>query len=110
MRLKEKGLRVNIGKTKVMNCKVGVGQVENSGKFPCEICRKGVGENSICCSSCKKWIHKRCSGVMGSIQKMVSFTCRNCTEDGARVADGVKQFVLENNDKIEVAEEFCCLG
>src|SRR6267154_2085323 len=37
-RLKEKGLRVNIGKAKVMNCKVGVGQVENSGKFPCKIC------------------------------------------------------------------------
>src|SRR6267154_1986427 len=33
--LKEKGFRVNIGKTKVMNCKVGVGQVENSGRFPC---------------------------------------------------------------------------
>ena len=30
MRLKEKGLMVSIGKTKVMNCKVGVGQVENS--------------------------------------------------------------------------------
>ena len=61
-RLKEKGLRVNIGKTKVMNCKVGVGQVENSGKFPCEICRKGVGVNSIYCGYCKKWIHKRCYG------------------------------------------------
>src|SRR6267154_2254273 len=34
-RLKEKGLRVNIDKTKIMNCKVGVGQVENSGKYPC---------------------------------------------------------------------------
>src|SRR5437867_7841273 len=34
MRLKEKGLRVNIGKTKVMNCNVGVGQVENSGQIP----------------------------------------------------------------------------
>src|SRR6184192_893771 len=42
-RLKEKGLRVNIGKTKVMNCRVGVGQVENSDKYPCGICRKGVG-------------------------------------------------------------------
>src|SRR6266516_7469841 len=42
-RLKEKGLRVNIGKTKVMNCKEGVGQVENSGKFSCGICGKGVG-------------------------------------------------------------------
>src|SRR6184192_1812943 len=53
MRLKEKGLRVNIGKTKVMNCKVGVGQVENSGKYPCGICRQGVAGNSICCSSSK---------------------------------------------------------
>src|SRR3989442_2946152 len=57
MRLKEKGLRVNIGKTKVMNCKVGVGQVENSGKYPCGICRKGVGVNSIYCSSCIQSIH-----------------------------------------------------
>src|SRR3954464_12011288 len=89
-RLKEKGLRVNIGKTKVMNCKVGVGQVENSGKYPCGICRKGVGENSICCSSCKKWIHKRCSGVVGSLQKMVNFACRNCTTGGAKVVNEVK--------------------
>src|SRR5437867_5807220 len=102
MRLKEKGLRVNIGNTKVMNCKVGVGQVENSGQFPCEICRKGVGVNSICCSSCKKWIHKRCSGVVGSLQKMVNFTCRNCTAGGAKVIDEVKQFVLGSNDKMEV--------
>ena len=109
-RLKEKGLRVNIGKTKVMNCKVCVGQVENSGKFPCGICRKGMGVNSICCSSCKKWIHKGCSGVVGSLQKMVSFTCRNCTEGGAKVTDEVKQFVLGNNDKIEVVEKFCYLG
>src|SRR5206468_11232914 len=92
MRLKEKGLRVNTGKTKVMNCKVGEGQVENSGKFPCDICRKGVGVNSICCSSCKKWIHKRCSSVAGSLQKMVNFTCRNYTEGGAKVADEIKQF------------------
>src|SRR3989442_13785280 len=49
MRLKEKGLRVNIGKTKVMNCKVGIGQVENSGELSCGICRKGGSVNCICC-------------------------------------------------------------
>src|SRR5437867_4295694 len=41
---------------------------------------------------------------------MVSFTCRNCTEGGVKVADEVKQFALENNDKIEVVEKFCYLG
>src|SRR2546425_64811 len=77
-RLKEKGLRVNMGKTKVMNCKMGIEQVENSGKFPCEICRKWVGVHSICCTFCKKWIYKRCSGVVGSLVKLVGFKCRNC--------------------------------
>src|SRR6184192_3456594 len=69
VRLKEKGLRVNLGKTKVMNCKVGVGQVENSGKYPCGVCREGEGDNSICCTSCKKLIQKRCSRVVGSLAK-----------------------------------------
>src|SRR6266516_4816423 len=109
-RLKEKGLRVNIGKTKVMNCKVGVGQVENSGKFPFEICRKGVGVNSICCIFCKKWIHKRCSGVGGSLGKMEDFTCRNCIGGGVKLVEEAKQFVLGTSDKIEVVENFCYLG
>src|SRR6184192_3512172 len=66
-RLKEKGFWVNIGKTKVMNCKVGVGRVENSGGCPCGVCREGVGRNSVCCTSCKRWIHKRCGGVVGRL-------------------------------------------
>ena len=34
-----KGLRVNIGKTKVKRCQVRIGQAEDSGKFPCGVCR-----------------------------------------------------------------------
>src|SRR2546425_1028106 len=93
-RLKEKGLRVNIGKTKVMNCKVGVGQVENSGKYPCGVCREGVGDNAIRCTSCKKWIHKRCSRVVGRLAKVAKvgdFKCRNCSGDGVKVVDEVRQ-------------------
>ena len=37
------GLRVNLGKTKVMKCCEGAGLRENSGKFPCGVCGKGVG-------------------------------------------------------------------
>ena len=48
--------------------------------------------------------------MVGSLQKMVSFTCRNCTEGDAKVADEVKQFMLGNNDRIEVMETFCYLG
>src|SRR3989442_1198037 len=76
-RLKDTGLRVNIGKTKVMKGKVGVGQVENSGKYLCGICRKRVGRNSArLCTSCKKWIHMRCGGQVsegGGLQVQVLF-------------------------------------
>ena len=40
--MEQMGLKVNMGKTKVMNCKVRQGQAESSGKFACGICRKGV--------------------------------------------------------------------
>jgi len=41
--LEERGLRVNMGKTKVLKCRARVGQKEDSGKWPCGVCRKGVG-------------------------------------------------------------------
>ena len=42
-----KGISVNMDKTKVMCCNVESGQMENSGKWPCGVCQKGVGANSI---------------------------------------------------------------
>ena len=52
-------------------------KVEEKGKWPCGVCKKGVGNNSILCHGCKKWIHKRCSGVKGSLRNASqSFICR----------------------------------
>ena len=40
---------------------------------------RGVGSNSIQCTSCKKWVHRKCSGNKGSMYKvMKSFICRGC--------------------------------
>ena len=50
--LEKRGLRVNMGKKKVMKCELRSGQVEDSGKYPCGVCRKGVGRNSILCVAC----------------------------------------------------------
>ena len=47
-----KGLRVNISKTKVMRCQVRIGQAEDSGKYPCGVCKQSVGDNSIKCVAC----------------------------------------------------------
>ena len=46
--MEEKGLRVNVGKTKIMWCRVSEGQAKDSGEHPCGVCRNGVGDNSIC--------------------------------------------------------------
>src|SRR5664279_3985415 len=67
-----KGHRVNLGETKVMKCCEGAGLRGRSGKFPCGVCGKGVGTNSIQCTSYMSWIHKKCSGVEGRLP--VSYT------------------------------------
>ena len=54
-----KGLRVNIGKTKIIESGTNEGPVFASGKYLCGVCNKGVGRNSIYCSFCKHWVHKR---------------------------------------------------
>ena len=42
--MEKKGPRVNAGKTKIMWCKVSMGQAEDSGEHPCGVCRKGVSD------------------------------------------------------------------
>ena len=74
--LEAKGLRVNMDKTKVVQCSVDCGQKESTGKYPCSVCRRGVGSNSIQCSSCKLWVHKRCSGVRGRLKVGLQFCCK----------------------------------
>ena len=48
-------------------------------RSPCGVYCKGVGSNSIQCSRCQKWVHKKCSGIKGSLLKVAeSFICRGC--------------------------------
>ena len=61
--MESKGLRVNMKKTKFLISGVGLSLLQDSGEFPCVICRSGVGVNSIECSQCKLWVHKKCSGL-----------------------------------------------
>merc|ERR1712081_76424 len=53
-----KGLRVNMGKTKVLVSNRHFASVRQQGEYPCTVCLCGVGKNSILCSSCGLWVHK----------------------------------------------------
>jgi len=54
--MKEKGMKVNVCKTKAF-CSGAREVFSHSVKFPCSVCRKGVGRNSMKCTKCAKWVH-----------------------------------------------------
>ena len=91
--MEDRGLRVNMGKTKVMRCRIDAGQVQKSGKYPCGVCGKGVGSNSIKCTACNAWIHKRCSGVSGNLTHVSQYRCVKCTGGGSTVKIEAQQLL-----------------
>ena len=70
--MEEKGLRLNMGKTKVMMSGISLDVLKPSGKFPCGVCRKGVGNNSVLCHGCSKWIHKDAQDVIAYLMILFS--------------------------------------
>ena len=109
--MEEKGLRINLDKTKVMKCCDSSGVSEKSGKFPCGVCGKGVGANSIECTSCTAWTHKKCSGVKGRLQDVVDFKCSRCIGGFTKSqVEKIKEVEIGVNEKLECVEKFCYLG
>jgi len=44
--------------------------------WPCGVFGRGIGNNSIHCTSCQKWAHRKYSGIKGSMYKiMKTFVC-----------------------------------
>ena len=112
--LEDKGLRVNVDKTKVMCCTVIAEETVDSCKYPCGVCRKSVGCNSILCNSCDKWIHHRCSGVKGRFKNFVSYTCPVCTrtvqDQSASSTERMDKLFMKDGACFEIVNQFCYLG
>ena len=108
--MEKKGLRVNMGKTKIMVSGLNLDLLKKSGKDPCGVCQKGVGSNAIFCGGCLCWIHKKCSGIKGPLRPDPDFRCARCLGK-ARPIDGrtVKE-VKVDDEKLEAVPEFCYLG
>jgi len=77
--VESKGMRVNRNKTKVMISGECQKVRQKAVRWPCGVCSKGVSSNSLQCISCQKWVHKKCSGIRGSMSKVAkSFICSGC--------------------------------
>ena len=50
--MEDKGLRVNVDKTKLMVSGPNLNPIHDSGKYPCGVCGQGVSRNSIFCKGC----------------------------------------------------------
>ena len=65
-----KGLKVNLGKTKVMESSGGGGVVVLAKIDPCGVCGKRAKVNCVKFKTCKKWIHARCARVKRVSRRM----------------------------------------
>ena len=107
--LMDKGLKVNAGKYKVMVGSSGGKMIVNSGKRPCGVRGKGVLANSFQCTVCKKWIHKRSSGVRGDLLQVADgFRYRRC--DGTIQEADLAEDTMVNGETYGCVRSVCYLA
>ena len=46
--------------------------MQKVARWPCGVCGRVVGSNSIQCTSCQKWVYKKCNGIKGSMAKVMA--------------------------------------
>jgi len=82
---------------------------QKAARWPCGVCGRGVGGNSIQCTSCQKWVHRKCSGIEGSMYKVMrSFICRGCSN--LIISTRHASMDIGASANLEVVDTFCYLG
>ena len=102
-----RGLKVNINKTNLMV----MGKepaVRPRGRYPCGVCSKGVGANSIWYQCCERWCHQRCSGLRNLRRAEDNFKCLTCVRGVVVVSWRLE--VGEDYFSLERVDSFRCLG
>jgi len=107
--VENKGMRANMNKTKVMIGGEWQKVMQKAVRWPCGVCGRGIGNNSIQCTSCQKLVHRKCSGIKGSMYKVMKmFVYRGCvspvTDTGCASVD------IGVNANLKLVHKFCSLG
>ena len=77
-------------------------------RWPCGACGRGAGNNSIQCTSCQNWVHRKCSGIKGSIYKVnETFVCKGCVN--TVTSTGCTSLDTGAYTNLELVDEFCYL-
>jgi len=107
--VENRGMRVNMNKTKVMISGERQKVMQKAVRWSCGVWCRGVGNNSIQCTSCQKWVHRKCSGIKGSVYKVTkTFVSGGCmipvTGTGCTSVD------IGVDANLVLVDKFCYLG
>ena len=80
-------MRVNVKRKTTLIRHQNTGKVTLEEKFPCAVCRKCVGINSILCQFCRGWVHSRCSGIKGKMKEDRKLKCHICANQQTDIAE-----------------------
>ena len=70
----------------------------------------GVGVNSIVCSQCKLWVHKKCSGRTGRLVADPEFVCQRCQGVACPIDGRPVTHVDVDGNQLDVEATVCYLG
>jgi hypothetical protein len=105
--LEKKGMKVNIGKTKVLVSGIK-GSIVKSTIDQCAVCGTQVKRNSIKCNTCMDRVHTRCSNIKGRLERHeATFICGSCS-GGNITSDYSGQVSMGNG--VEAMDKFNYLG
>jgi len=83
--------------------------MQKAVRWPCGVSGRGVGNDSIQWTSRQQWVHRKCSGIKGSMYKVLkSFACRGCVNPVTGTWCTSVDIVVNAN--LELVDKFCYLG
>ena len=103
-----RGLKINVEKTKLLISGKENVQAAPTGQYPCGICMRGVGANSILCTVYNKWCHHRCTGL-NSLSRVANYVCLVCNGTRQNTA-AVDESIVTSAGTIEEVTKFSYLG
>jgi len=78
-------------------------------RWPCGVCGRDVGTNSVQFTICQKWVNRKCSDIKRSMYKvMMTFICRGCVNPVT--GTGRTSVDIGVNANLELVDKFCYLG
>jgi len=107
--VENRDIRENMNKTKVIISVECQKLIQKAARWSCDVCGRGVANNSIQCTSCKKWVHKKFSGTKANMSKVTkSFICRRCSNPVTSIGRTSVDICASANQKL--VDKFCYLG